>query len=100
MTPPGALKAKGRSVVAYGATAKSASVANFCELGPELISFVTDTTPVKQGRLTPGSHIPMRGPEALRESYPDIAVLFVWNCAVETMAQADDFAAACGRCIQ
>lgn len=96
----GELNAQGRSVVGYGATAKSATVANFCGLGPELISFVTDTTPAKQGRLTPGSHIPVRGPEAFRESYPDFAVLFAWNHAVEIMAQEDDFAAAGGRWIQ
>jgi methylation protein EvaC len=91
------LRSEGRRVVAYGATAKSATVANFCGLDSELVPFVCDTTPDKQGRLTPGSHIPVRGPEAFREPYPDYALLFAWNHAEEIMAKERAFREAGGK---
>ncbi|MFF7812425.1 methyltransferase domain-containing protein [Streptomyces sp. NPDC007945] len=93
------LRDEGRRVVAYGATAKSATVANYCGLGPDLIAYVTDTTPAKQNRLTPGSHIPVRDPEAFSAPYPDYALLFAWNHAEEIMAKEEDFRAAGGRWI-
>ena len=93
------LREEGRTVAAYGATAKSATVTNYCGLGPELISYVCDTTPAKQGRLTPGAHIPVRPPEAFADSYPDYAVLFAWNHAEEIMAKETGFRAAGGRWI-
>lgn len=93
------LKAEGKRVVAYGATAKSATVANYCGLGPELVEFVSDTTPAKQQRLTPGSHIPVRPPEAFREDYPDYALLFAWNHAEEIMANEREFRESGGKWI-
>ncbi|MBK1787980.1 class I SAM-dependent methyltransferase [Prauserella cavernicola] len=85
------LCAEGRTVVAYGATAKSATVANYVGITPELVSFVCDTTPAKQGRLTPGTRLPVVGPERFRDPYPDYALLFAWNHADEIMAQEPDF---------
>jgi methylation protein EvaC len=85
------LRDEGKRVVAYGATAKSATVANLCGLGPDLVSFVCDSTPQKQNRLTPGSHIPVRGPEAFRDPYPDYALLFAWNHADEILAKEKEF---------
>jgi methylation protein EvaC len=85
------LRAQGRRVVGYGATAKSATVANYCGLGPALVSFVCDTTPAKQGRYTPGSHIPVRSPDAFANPYPDYALLFAWNHADEIMAKEREF---------
>jgi methylation protein EvaC len=93
------LRADGRRVVAYGATAKSATVANYCGIGPDTVEFVCDTTPEKQGRLTPGSHIPVRGPEAFADPYPDYALLFAWNHAEEIMAKEQGFRDAGGRWI-
>ncbi|MEZ7156776.1 methyltransferase domain-containing protein [Streptomyces sp. MAD19A] len=81
------LKAEERRVVGYGATAKSATVANYCGIGPDLVSFVSDTTPNKQGRLTPGSHIPVRPRSAFENPYPDYALLFAWNHAEEIIAK-------------
>ncbi|QYC42721.1 Sarcosine/dimethylglycine N-methyltransferase [Nonomuraea coxensis DSM 45129] len=90
------LRDQGARVYGYGATAKSATVLNYCGIGPDLITFVSDTTPAKQGRLTPGSHIPVRGPEAFADPYPDYAVLFAWNHAAEIMAKESGFGAAGG----
>lgn len=91
------LRADGYRVVGYGATAKSATVTNFCGIGPELVSFVSDTTPAKQNLLTPGMHIPVRPPEAFSDPYPDYALLFAWNHAEEIMAKEQAFREAGGR---
>lgn len=93
------LHAQGSRVVAYGATAKSATVANYCGIGPNLVSFVCDTTPAKQGRLTPGSHLPVRPREAFADPYPDYALLFAWNHAEEIMAKEQAFRDAGGQWI-
>jgi methylation protein EvaC len=94
------LRAEGRSIVGYGATAKSATVINYCGIGPELVSYVCDTTPAKQGRLTPGAHLPIRPHETFKASYPDYALLFAWNHGDEIMANERDFARAGGRWIR
>jgi methylation protein EvaC len=93
------LRAEGREVAGYGATAKSATVTNFCGIGPELVSYVCDTTPAKQGMLTPGRHLPVHPVERFTESYPDYAVLFAWNHADEIMAKEQGFRDAGGRWI-
>jgi methylation protein EvaC len=85
------LRESGKTVVGYGATAKSATVTNFCGIGPDLVSYICDTTPAKQGRLSPGAHIPVRPHSAFVSSYPDHALLFAWNHASEIMANERDF---------
>jgi methylation protein EvaC len=93
------LRDQGKKVAAYGATAKSATVANLCGLGPDLVSYVCDTTPAKQHRVTPGTHIPVRPPEAFATDRPDYALLFAWNHAEEIMAKERAFRDAGGRWI-
>lgn len=94
------LKQEGRTVVGYGATAKSATVTNYCGIDRDLVTFVCDTTPEKQGRVTPGAHIPVRPPEAFADPYPDYALLFAWNHADEIMAKESRFRDAGGRWIR
>lgn len=93
------LRAEGRTVVGYGAPGKTATVTNYCGIGPDLIPFVCDSTPSKQGYLVPGSHIPVRPPEAFAEARPDYAVLFAWNHAEEIMAKEKAFRERGGRWI-
>ncbi|RVX38771.1 methylation protein EvaC [Nonomuraea polychroma] len=85
------LKDKGRRVVAYGATAKSATVANYCGIGPDLVSAVYDITPEKQGLYTPGMHIPVRPMEEFHTTYPDYTLLFAWNFADEILAKESGY---------
>ncbi|MGF1610056.1 MAG: methyltransferase domain-containing protein [Kiloniellales bacterium] len=92
-------RASGRRVAGYGATSKSTTVLNYCGIGPDLIEFISDTTPIKQGKYTPGSHIPVRPYDAFLARYPDSAVLFAWNHRDEIMAKEDGFRAAGGRWI-
>ncbi|GAA4195466.1 class I SAM-dependent methyltransferase [Microbispora amethystogenes] len=93
------LREEGRRVVAYGATAKSATVTNFCGLDSGLVEWVCDTTPQKQGLLTPGAHLPVVPPERFSTSHPDHALLFAWNHAEEIMAKEQEFRDAGGRWI-
>lgn len=93
------LRSAGRRVVGYGATAKSATVTNYCGITPELIEFVCDSTPAKQGRLTPGAHLPVVAPETFSAHYPDHAVLFAWNHATEIIGNESAFAAGGGQWI-
>jgi methylation protein EvaC len=94
------LRDDGRTVVGYGATAKSATVTNYCGIGPELVPFICDSTPEKQGTLAPGSGIPVRPPSAFADPYPDYALLFAWNHAEEIMAKERAFRAGGGRWIR
>ncbi len=94
------LRAEGHEIVGYGATAKSATVTNFCGIGPDLVSYVCDTTPAKQGRFTPGTHIPVQPAESFGDPFPDFALLFAWNHADEIMAKEQEFRRAGGRWIR
>ncbi|WP_040587716.1 class I SAM-dependent methyltransferase [Sciscionella marina] len=82
---------RGKRVVGYGATAKSATVVNYCGIGTEWVPFVCDSTPAKQGKLMPGSHIPVQAPEEFGRPFPDYALLFAWNHAEEIMANEREF---------
>lgn len=93
------LKSEGARIVGYGATAKSATILNYCGIGPETIEFITDTTPIKQGRLSPGMHIPVKPHAAFAADHPDYAVLFAWNHADEIYAKETAFSAAGGKWI-
>lgn len=81
------LKRQGKRVAAYGATSKSTTVTNYCRITPELVSYISDTTPIKQGKLSPGAHIPVVPYERFTADQPDHAVLFAWNHAEEILAK-------------
>lgn len=91
------LRAERRRVVGYAATAKSATVLNYCGIGPDLIEFISDTTLIKQSKFSPGMHIPVRAYMEFQERYPDVALLFAWNHAREIFANETAFAASGGR---
>jgi methylation protein EvaC len=93
------LKARGKRVVGYGATSKSTTVMNYCGINASHIEFISDTTPIKQGKLTPGTHIPVRPYEDFAKGYPDYAVLFAWNHGVEIREKEIAFIAAGGKWI-
>jgi len=92
-------KKQGRRVAGYGASAKSTTVLNYCGIGPELIEFISDTTLLKQGKYSPGMHIPIRPHNDFKTEYPDYALLFAWNHKQEIMAKELDFTKFGGRWI-
>lgn len=91
------LQRQGKRVVGYGATSKSTTVLNYCGIGADLIEFISDTTPVKQGKCSPGMHIPVRPYAEFAVRYPDVALLFAWNHGEEIMAKETNFVEAGGR---
>lgn len=93
------IKKEGKRVVGYGATSKSTTVLNYCGIGPDLIEFISDTTPIKQGKLTPGSHIPVKPYESFSSNPPEYALLFAWNHLNEIFAKEKDFRANGGKWI-
>lgn len=93
------LRREGKRVVGYGATSKSTTVTNYCGIGPEHVEFISDTTPIKQGKLTPGSHIPVKSHDAFEHNPPDYALLFAWNHAAEIFENEQDFTARGGKWI-
>ena len=94
------LKQEGKRVVGYAATSKSTTVLNYCGISTDLIEFLTDTTPVKQGSFSPGTHIPVYSPEKFRDRYPDYALLFAWNHAEEVIHNEPGFRQAGGQWIR
>ena len=77
----------GRKVAAYGAAAKGNTLMNYAGTRPDLIAFVVDRNPAKQGRYMPGSRIPIVAEERLRSERPDDIVILPWNLRDEVMQQ-------------
>ena len=92
-------KAEGKRVVGYGATSKSTTTINFFGITPDLIEFISDTTPAKQGLFSPGAHIPVRPHAEFAARYPERALLFLWNHAAEVRAKEAAFARGGGKWI-
>lgn len=80
-------KFSGKSVVGYGAAAKGNTFINYCGIKQDLIKFVVDASPYKQGKYLPGSHIPVVAEDAIRKEKPDFIVIFPWNIKEEIMDQ-------------
>jgi SAM-dependent methyltransferase len=78
---------EGRKVAAYGAAAKGNTLMNFAGVRPDLVQFVADRNPAKQGGFMPGSRIPIVNESCLREEKPSTVIIFPWNLKTEIMAQ-------------
>lgn len=85
------LKKKGKKVISYGATYKSATVFNYCNINSSLIDFVIDTTKNKQGKYTPGKHLLIKPPCDMVKEKIDYAFLGAWNFAKEIMEKEKIF---------
>lgn len=73
------LKKKNKKIVGYGAPAKGNTLLQYCGIGRETIDYVTDNAPSKQGKYTPGSHLPIVSPDRLRKDIPDYILILAWN---------------------
>lgn len=91
------LREEGRTIAAYGAAAKGATLLNYGGIGRDLVDFVVDRNPHKQGRYMPGVHIPIRHPSALLEERPDVVLLLTWNFRDEVLAQQEEYRRGGGR---
>ncbi len=81
------LKRQGKSVAGYGAAAKGNTLLNYCRASSDLLPYIADVTPAKQGKYTPGSHIPVVTEQKLFDAKPDYVVIFPWNFREEIMSR-------------
>ncbi|MBD3812299.1 MAG: class I SAM-dependent methyltransferase [Betaproteobacteria bacterium] len=82
-------KKAGKTVAAYGAAAKGNTLMNYAGIRPDLVSFVVDRNPAKQGKYMPGSRIPIVEEKRLQHVKPDYVVILPWNLREEVMGQLD-----------
>jgi SAM-dependent methyltransferase len=77
----------GRTVVGYGAPGKGNTLLNYCGVRTDLLDFVVDRNPYKQGKFLPGTRVPIHAPERLREARPDYVLILPWNLEREIVSQ-------------
>jgi SAM-dependent methyltransferase len=77
----------GKSVAGYGAPGKGNTLLNYCGIRTDLLEFTVDRNPYKQGQFLPGTHIPIRPPEALEHARPDVILILPWNLKDEIGSQ-------------
>jgi 2-polyprenyl-3-methyl-5-hydroxy-6-metoxy-1,4-benzoquinol methylase len=82
-------KRQGQTVGAYGAAAKGNTLMNYAGIRPDLIPFVVDRNPAKQGKYMPGSRIPIVDEDRLRQERPEYVVVLPWNLKDEIIQQLD-----------
>ncbi len=90
-------RAEGKTVAAYGAAAKGATMLNVMGITSDLVPYVVDRNTHKQGRYMPGTHQIIKDPAVLTEDPPDVLLLLAWNFAEEIMAQQQAYADGGGR---
>jgi SAM-dependent methyltransferase len=88
---------EGRQVVGYGAAAKGNTLLNYAGVRPDLLAYVVDRNPAKQGRYLPGSRVPIVDESRLAETRPDYVLILPWNLRDEVMRQLDYICAWDGR---
>jgi SAM-dependent methyltransferase len=82
-----ALRREGKQVVGYGAPGKGNTLLNYCGIRADFLDYTVDRNPYKQGKHTPGTHIPIHPPEKIAETRPDVIVILPWNLAAEISEQ-------------
>ena len=93
------LHTEGKTVAAYGAPAKGSTLLSYLELGPDDLAWIADRSPLKQGRVTPGSHIPIVAPDRMLTERPDVVLMLAWNFADEILEQQHEYVEGGGRFI-
>jgi SAM-dependent methyltransferase len=81
------LKDRGKSIVGYGAPGKGNTLLNYCGIRTDLLDYTVDRNPYKQGKYTPGTHIPILPPDRIRETRPDYVFILPWNLKDEICSQ-------------
>lgn len=85
------LKKAGNRIAGYGATSKSTTLLNYSGIGPEIIDYISDITPTKINKYTPGTHIPVKPYEFFKTDYPPYTLLLAWNHEKEILEKEKDY---------
>ena len=93
------LKAEGKRIAVYGASAKGSTLLNYFGIGSDVLEYVVDRSTVKQGRYTPGTRLKIHDPSRLTEDQPDYCLLLTWNFAEEVLAQQEQYRSRGGKFI-
>jgi SAM-dependent methyltransferase len=93
------LKASGKTIAAYGASAKGATLLNTFGIGCQFLDFIVDRSTVKQQNFAPGTHLEILSPDVLTTRKPDFLLLLAWNFADEILDQQDVYRRAGGQFI-
>jgi hypothetical protein len=93
------LKAANKRIAAYGASAKGAIMLNAFGIGADLLEYIVDRSPHKQGHYMPGVHLPIYSPEYLLTDRPDYALMLAWNFKTEVLEQQSAYRQAGGKFI-
>ena len=83
------LKKKGKKITAYGASAKATTLLQYCNIGADVIDYITDSAPSKIGKFTPGTHIPILPEDTLKKRTPDYILITAWNYAQHIMEKKE-----------
>ena len=93
------IKSQGKSIAGFGAPAKATTLMHHFGLGKEVIDFIVDSSPLKQGLFTPGLHVPILPPQAVQERRPDYLLILAWNFAPSIIESSQSYRNAGGRFI-
>jgi SAM-dependent methyltransferase len=93
------LKADGKRIAVYGASAKGSTLLNYFGIGSDTLDYVVDRSTVKQGHYTPGTRLKIHAPEKLIDDSPDYCLLLTWNFADEILKQQHQYRANGGKFI-
>ena len=85
------LRLSGKIIVGYGAPAKGNTLLNYFKIGPEIIDYIVDDSPFKQGLYTPGTHIPVVSPDKIFKDKPDYILILAWNFADSIIKKLGDY---------
>ena len=78
---------EGKTVAGYGAPGKGNTLLNYCGIRTDFLDYTVDRNPYKQGKLLPGTRIPIHAPEKIAETRPDYVLILPWNIKEEIMSQ-------------
>jgi hypothetical protein len=85
------LKARGKRIAAYGASAKGVTLTSYCGIDDRLVDYVVDRSPYKKGQFFPVGRLPIFAPERLTADMPDYALMLTWNFADEIVRQQQGY---------
>ena len=92
-------QSQGERVAGYGATSKSTTLLNYAKIGPDLVEYISDTTPNKIGKFTPGTPIPIKSYDDFKKDHINVVLLFAWNHKKEIFEKEQMFRKSGGKFI-